>query len=63
MRDKILSILERIKKHELFLLEHLEADSDDFTGYYTKKSINEDSFHIPFDRIKRDLNELLKQDE
>ena len=52
-----------ILKFEEFLLEHLEEDTDDFSGYHTKKGINEDSFHIGFENLIKSVDQALSQRE
>jgi hypothetical protein len=49
---------DKLTKQVNWICEHLESDTDDFTGYYTRESINEDCFHIPFNEIERDLDKL-----
>ena len=65
-KDTIEEIKTEIIKHKDFILSHLESDSDDFSGYFMKEHINEDSFHIPFDNVIRKiekLNDLVEQVE
>jgi hypothetical protein len=44
-------LYKKIQRLQDFLLDHLESDTDDFTGYFGQ-GIDEHTFHIYFKEIK-----------